>query len=203
VWKRVSVLIAGLAVILIAGLGVGMIGLGDLGGSTFPNASDPSTSKPSAAPAPVKVPISDAILLDPPGGDFAERRGLQNAIDGDPSTVWESAEYKGAKLGGLKQGMGIILDLGSEKTVKSVSISFVNPGATFDIRTGDTEPDERPSDPSVYTVSSPVQTATQATTVAKLTKPTQTRYVVLWLTDTGQDPSGNFQVDIKDITVQG
>jgi hypothetical protein len=204
-WARTGVMVVGALVVLIV-LGAALY-FGTNGLSDDSNAPHPSTGASNSAPtknaAAGPVAITGTTLLDPPGGDFAESDGLSKAVDGDPSTSWKSARYKGPKLGSFKPGMGIILDLGGAKKVTTVTITFDHPGATFELRTGSDKPSDRPTDVSPYQVVAASQTATNATTTVTLTKPVTAPYLVVWLTDTGQDADGAYQIKISEITVKG
>ena len=47
------------------------------------------------------------------------------AIDGSPSTAWHTQFYEGNPVfGGLKQGTGLILDMGKPVSLRSVTVTF-------------------------------------------------------------------------------
>jgi hypothetical protein len=201
-WTRIGVLVVGVLVVVGVLLGVAAIGLPHLGGG---GSNTPSSSPSSGAPATQSEPVKPvgATLLDPPQGDFGEAEGISNLIDGKASTFWKTAQYKGAKLGNLKPGLGIILDLGGTHEVKTVTINFDHPGVTFQLRDGNQTPSSQPTDINAYsTVVAPSQTTTDATTTVTLSKPVTTKYLVLWLTDTGQNAKGYYQAAITEISLK-
>ena len=202
-WTRLGVLLIGALVVVGVLIGVAAIGLPKFGGG---GDASPSAKPSSSAPAqqtggPVK--IVRATLIDGPGGDFAEDKNVPNAIDGDAGSVWKTDQYKSARLGQFKPGLGLILDLGGNKNVSSVTIAFDHPGATFELRAGTEQPSSQPSDISPYRVINPSRTASSANTTITLSKPVSTPFLVVWITDTGQSSAGKYQVAISEITVKG
>ena len=54
------------------------------------------------------VPVRD---FDPAPGDGRERSAtVPNAVDGDAGTVWETERYSTGQFGGLKGGVGLLLE---------------------------------------------------------------------------------------------
>ncbi|MFI5959598.1 protein kinase family protein [Cryptosporangium sp. NPDC051539] len=203
-WTRVGVLVVGVLVVIGVVVAVAAFGLPKFGGGTdgAGPSSKPSVSAPAQATGgPVK--IVRATLLDPPDGDFAEAKDIDKAIDGSASTSWETDQYKSAKLGNFKPGMGLVLDLGGNKNVSSVTIGFDHAGATFELRAGTTQPSSQPKDIGPYRVISPSQSSSAGSTTVKLDKPVSTPFLVVWLTDTGTNDRGKYQVAISEITVKG
>ncbi len=81
--------------------------------------------------------IIRAIDFDPsPDGNDEENPGLVGlAIDGDPETGWPTLRYHNwPELGRLKEGVGLIVDLGEPRTIGSVELLFDLPGATVELR---------------------------------------------------------------------
>lgn len=200
-WTRVGVLAIGVLVVVGVLIAVAALGLPNLGGGSSDSPSaDASSSAPATQAAPVK--ITGATLLDPPGGDFSEAPEVKKAIDGSVSTYWDTDQYKGPKFARLKAGLGLVLDLGGAHSVQTVTINFDHAGATFELRAGTATPSSQPRDITPYQVVASAQTAASATTVVKLSKPVSTKYLVLWLTDTGQNSQGKYQVAINEINVK-
>ena len=56
------------------------------------------------------------------------------ATDGDPSTSWTTDTYKSAEFGGLKKGVGLLLDLGGEHDVSSVQVKLGADGGAVELR---------------------------------------------------------------------
>lgn len=103
---------------------------------TTPLSSQPTVSQTDAqstAPeeqAPQPAAIVANYDFDPPadGGSGNENSDQAHlAADGDPSTVWKTLTYlNNSKFGGLKPGVGMVIDLGQQVPVGSVSIILDN-----------------------------------------------------------------------------
>ena len=78
---------------------------------------DGGSGRSSAAPS-----VASATDFDP-GGDARENSAAVGlAIDGDPTTAWQSETYATRDLGGLKSGVGIAITLDASADVSSVEI---------------------------------------------------------------------------------
>lgn len=164
--------LAGLGVIgWVLGLTVGALpGQNHTGATTTANGA--AASGPSSKPARVTA-------FDPAPGDGSEDNAkVPLAYDGDTSTVWETDTYQGSpRLGGIKQGVGLRVDLGGAVTVKTINLTMPLAGQSFEIRASDTG-GTRLSD---YTV---VATSTNAKTTVSLQNADRTphRYWLIWIT---------------------
>src|SRR5690606_16643463 len=59
------------------------------------------------------LPVVAAAVFAPDPGEGTENDDLTGQIfDGDPSTFWYSENYRDRNLGGLKDGVGVIVSLG-------------------------------------------------------------------------------------------
>src|SRR5262249_38960887 len=112
------------------------------GGASNSPVTTPTTSggagasTPAGQPTPVALTPNQVRIIDPQG-NRTELSKVGNVVDGDPTTVWKTDNYKGnANFGGLKDGMGILVDLGQAKAVKAVKVNFTSPGATVELRAG-------------------------------------------------------------------
>jgi hypothetical protein len=113
------------------------VGLDDL----LPGGDEPPASAPSAAaPAPpVPVPLTAGAVTDfdpPPGSGTESTEQVPNAVDGDEATVWRTERYRSAAFGGLKGGVGLLVDLGAPTPVSSVELSTL-PGTAVELRAAD------------------------------------------------------------------
>jgi hypothetical protein len=108
----------GVAGLLLSGSGDGLFGETD--------GDDPAAEEPAAA-ADDLVPIARSVDFDP-GGDGREHPDeaeAGNVFDNDAGTSWSSETYGTPEWGGLKPGVGIILDL--EESADLRSLSFDTP----------------------------------------------------------------------------
>jgi hypothetical protein len=165
--------------------------------------SSPSAPSPtSAAPAEEEPPAGDtpaatitgATVFDPFGdGEPENTDEIPLSFDGDPATSWSTLEYRGsAAFGNLKDGVGVVYDLGSEQSLAGATLITNTPGATVEIRTGGS-PDGALDD-------FPVQATgeLEATTDLAFDAPVTSRYVLVWIT--GLVPSGDgFSADVAEV----
>src|SRR5690606_13779691 len=98
-------------------------------------------------------------------------------VDGDPATAWETETYRNrADFGGLKTGVGIVIDLQEQRTVTGAQVQTATPGISVQLRTaGDPK-----SDPEGWTPASELTPLQETTTLS--TAPVETRYLMLWIT---------------------
>lgn len=78
------------------------------------------------------VPVQD---FDPPPGDGREQPGaVSNAHDEDRSTVWMTDAYDSENYGGVKQGVGLVVDLGQAQALSRVELDVTAPGTSVELR---------------------------------------------------------------------
>lgn len=153
--------------------------------------------------AQVVVPITGAVDFDPvaDGGNGQENpAGVDLATDGDPGTAWHTVTYLGrADLGGLKPGVGLVVDLGTDRRVSSVVVGLTGTGTALELRTaaGGTRPD-------TYQGFAEVASATDAGARVTLTPSGAVRahWLLIWLTSLPEVGPGQFQGGISTITVR-
>ena len=108
-----------------------------------------------------------------PQGDGGEHGYTAHlATDGNPSTHWETERYTTPQFGGLKSGLGLVLDAGKNVELKQLTVASSTPGFTAVVRVGSS-----PSGP--FTDDSATQTARSTTTFAL--NGSSGRYYVLWI----------------------
>ena len=115
--------------------------------------------------------------FDPPPGDGAENNAaVPNVLDGDPGTAWETERYDTSRFGGLKPGVGLLVDLGEPAVVEQVELGLT-PGVDVELRAAD----EPFPDADGYAVVAAVPDAEQ---VARLVpaEPVTARYFLVWFT---------------------
>ena len=75
-------------------------------------------------------PSTAAGDFDPDGDGSEHPDEVELAYDGKPATAWSTATYQGSpKLGNLKPGVGMWVDLGDVKTVGAVKLQLVGSGS--------------------------------------------------------------------------
>ncbi|WP_329488787.1 protein kinase family protein [Kitasatospora sp. NBC_01246] len=168
-------------------------------------AADPSPSgtSPTAHTAPhppVPIQIKDAQAFSPSGEN---KYSPAKAFDGDPGTSWVSSWYND-QLGpkpALRDGIGLLLDLGSPQAVSSVSAQFVG-STTAELRIPGPQAagDPARAQPGDFTA---VGKQSGTTLDYALEKPVTTRYLLLWMTSLPKDTDGKYKAYVSEVKVSG
>jgi eukaryotic-like serine/threonine-protein kinase len=121
---------------------------------------------------------------------------VQLAFDGDTATSWSTYEYRGSPaFGNLKDGVGLLLDLGSAQELAAVTITTTTPGASVEIRTGESAA----TDLGGYSAVAGAELGNE--TELAFDEPVSAQYVLVWIT--GLVPSeGGFTAGISEVSVQ-
>lgn len=177
-----------LILLLAAALAVGgfvlLEGLGDDG----PTPAGPATR--TGGP----VEIVEAHSHDPSPGDAEEHdENLAFAIDDDPSTGWATEGYTTADLGGIKEGVGLVLELEDAAEVGAVAIETALPGWELTVFPGDTADSFDPS--------SPMGTFQVEGAGTYEVDPTETAYLFLWITNLVVDEGGDYRAVVNEVDV--
>jgi hypothetical protein len=170
----------------------------DVEGSTPSAATSADTSDEPAAPtAGEPVPITSGSVYDPFGdGDPDHPEDVPLSFDGDPGTDWATYQYRGGTdFGGLKPGVGVVYDLGSEQALAGVTVATTLPGTTMEIRTGDAPDGD--IDSFAVATSGTVEGTTELTFDDEVTA----RYVLVWITGLVPVESG-FQADLAEVAIR-
>jgi len=189
--------------VVLTTLGVGAWSLGLPSLSTAPRADQiqPLTSSRADAATPdTPVPLAEATVtdFDPPPGDGRERTSLVGrATDGDPATSWLTERYSSAPLGGLKPGVGLLVDLGEPTEVGRVELVLGAPGTDVEIRVADVAA----TDAAGFTRIAAGTSGGDGLALA-LPAGTQARYYLVWITRLPQ-VDGGFLGSIADLRLLG
>ncbi|MEZ0493307.1 hypothetical protein AB2L28_13785 [Kineococcus sp. TBRC 1896] len=165
-------------------------------GSAPAPAPDPPSAAPgpvAPAPAPAALPVAAISALDPQG-DGEDSATAPRALDGDPATAWESQRYNTAAFGGLKDGMGLLLDLGTEVDVTSVTLTDGGEGGSVSLLAAP-GPGLDGSRPVASAPAGGQQTLAPA-------QPVRTRHLVVWFTEL-PTTDGVFRASVAEIAVTG
>ena len=179
------------------------LGLRSLGGSTpgtvtaSPTPGQPTpTASGSQPPLGISIPIVSAKDFDPDGNGSENPAQAPLAIDGDLTTAWHTVTYyKRANLGGLKPGVGLLLDLGKEQRVATVSVHLVGLSTSLQLLASKTLS-------AAFDDYLPLARIDDAGSFATLrpAAPAPARYLLIWLTSL--PPAGNnFQGGIFEVEV--
>jgi hypothetical protein len=123
--RRWAILVAA-SVLAVGAVGAGLI----LAGAGKPAGQRAGAGVPSTSPTPggngSTVAVEGVSLLDSPGSDNAPEIG--NVVDGNPATVWMSSYYATAPFGNLKDGIGVILNLGQSHRLQKLVVDSSTAG---------------------------------------------------------------------------
>jgi putative peptidoglycan lipid II flippase len=121
------------------------------------------------------------------------------AVDGDPSTAWRTLTYYGnPKLGGLKAGVGLLIDLGSQQQVRAVDVTLIGQPTALSLLVAPGV-DQVPALPSDFDTAASYQ-GTNTQVELTPTQPVTTRYLVVWLTSLPPAPGG-YQGAVAEVSV--
>jgi tRNA A-37 threonylcarbamoyl transferase component Bud32 len=159
-------LVAAVAAIVVGSLALRGSGTSGPGGST---------SGGQGTPPGGTAGVRGVTSYDPQGNGQEHSASAPNATDGDPTTYWYTETYKSRSFGGLKDGVGLVLDAGESVRLESLTVSTTTPGFQAAVLTGDSETGRfATSDSAVETVG-PTTTFTLEGATA--------RYYCLWITE--------------------
>lgn len=157
----------------------------------------PSLSSPSASIADL-VTVEGVVAddFDPQGDPPSENPDdAANAVDADPDTSWSTSTYQ-QQLGpgGLKSGVGLLLDLGGTKEVEAVQVDLAGTGTEFSLYLTDAKPTDVEGLAAADLEELPDGTV-------GLSGDGAGRYLVVWLTALSGTADGRFRSEVVDIEV--
>jgi hypothetical protein len=199
-WLRLAAAIAAAVLLLLAVAVAYNLGRGRTPLGAVPDDEDPAPTPSSQTPiSPAADPISgvSATDFDPQGRPPEENPDLAPlAVDGDRTTAWRTMNYKqNFGPGGLKAGVGLVLDVGSSRSVTAVDVSVLGGATGMSFYLTDT----RPTSLDGLT---PLATATVDRTDRIPLKPTEGRYLTVFLTSVPATADG-FRGEVAEVTVRG
>jgi len=147
----------------------------------------------TAAPEPgAEITFVGASDFDSNGGD--EKPDLTaRAIDGDLTTWWNTFTYLTPNWGGLKDGVGLVIDTGETQSVSQVTVNFPEGDYGATIHVGDS-PD---------TSGTVIGTSEEAsgTWTVDAEEPVEGRYIVIWFDRAWEGPGGEI-VKVAEVTAR-
>lgn len=163
-------------------------------GTTQTNPENGDKPKPVAESKP--VPIMGARDYDPLGDQSEKPKDIGHVYDDDATSYWNTDGYFTADFGKLKDGVGVVLDLGKVQQVGTVNVTFLGGTTSVELRTATSA--EVPGLPTGFTK---VAQGSGTKVALKPGEPVQARYLLVWLTNLPPSDSGNFRGKISDIKV--
>lgn len=166
-----------------------------------PGGTDAQQSQaPAVAAQQIKLESHQVTLVDPKG-DGDENDGIELTVDGKAKTGWETNEYHNrSNFGNLKEGMGLLIDLGEKREITQVIVNLGSIGVELSLRAGDEAADPNEIIADFETIGSP-QVNTKASVRFQPDAGASYRYVMVWLTDLPQIENGHYQAAVQEIQV--
>ncbi|MFN8074371.1 MAG: hypothetical protein U0Q15_02985 [Kineosporiaceae bacterium] len=158
-----------------------------------PVAAGPRSPAPAASATAGPASVLRAIAMDPQGDGRENDDDAGRAVDSRAGSSWRSDRYRSATFGGLKDGLGLALQL-SKGTVSGVVAKIDGEGGKVELRTAP-GPDLQGS-----TV---VATADVADGTATLVpaRPVTGAYLLLWFTELPR-VDGGYRAEVSDVRVR-
>lgn len=135
--------------------------------------------------------------FDPQGDGEENPDAVGFAVDHDPSTTWTTDRYRSAHFGGLKPGVGLLVDLRRPTTVRVAQLALQNSGADVELRAGDHAPRTAADLPLVTAT-----TRAGVTVTWTMKTPTTARYWLIWFTNLPK-VQGGYRAGITDLALLG
>jgi hypothetical protein len=147
-----------------------------------PIRATPSPGAPAQA-QPIDLTTAVVSAFDPAGKPPTENdQFVPQAFDGDPSTGWQTETYYGGpNFGGLKTGVGLLVDLTTARGVREVDLTLPSGGATsLELRAAPPDATAAPAGPDGFRVVA--QTTGSGSVVLRPTAPVTSRFWLVWIT---------------------
>jgi len=155
----------------------------------------------AAPPTPVAGPLTivGASDYDPEGTNGENPEDVATILDGDPATFWSTELYRDRDVGGLKAGVGLVVDLGAPKTVDRVEVVTAEGDADWSaqVYASDTVPPEL----SGWGAPHFTGQALGADAQLELTPPARARNVLIWITNL--PPDTPYRLRVAEVRVIG
>ena len=141
------------------------------------------------------IRIASAADHDPEG-DGEENSDLAAlAIDRSAETAWQTERYNSPELGGLKSGVGLVLDLGRIREIGGVRIVTTLPDWRFELRASD----DGSSFSRVQDAGGETSFVAEGDGTVEL-EPLSLRYLLIWITDLAP-ADGGYRADIARVQI--
>lgn len=172
---------------------------GTSGGDDDTSTPSPSQSSTEAPPPaePALLPVTGATSLDPEGDDDENGDRTDNAIDGDTDSTWNTQTYfQQFGPSGLKNGVGLQVDLGESQALQQLELDLVGEPTGIEVYVTE-EPitDVDGLEPAAVDAQAPAQAQVPLDGATG-------RYVTIWLTALPSVPEG-FRSEVSEVRVLG
>ncbi|CAL9520817.1 protein kinase family protein [Streptomyces sp. enrichment culture] len=196
----------GVSALLIAALGLGSWQLADALMERGGKADDPDRTQtvdgdndkgPKAPTSGKPVSITGARDFDPFGDQSEKPSEVGNVYDNNPSTYWQTDYYLSSDFGRLKDGVGVILDLGKVQQVGKATVTFLG-NTSVELRSASAD---AAGEPTSFDSFQKVAEGSGTTVELKPDKAFKSRYLLVWLTDLPMQENGEWRGRLADVKV--
>ena len=142
------------------------------------------------------VSVLGADDFDPLGDGVEHPELIDNLLDEDPETIWYSATYANRSMGGLKDGVGVVIELKKPYELQRVAIETANTGWSGEIFVANAPQ----SALAAWGASVGSITSSHGNATVDLTGLTGGA-VLVWFTDLGDKPPPGIRMEISGIEV--
>ncbi len=142
-------------------------------------------------------PVAISVASFDPLGDRSESDDeVPFATDGDPATQWTTERYNTRDFGGLKEGLGLLVDVGESRELGELALQTPDADWSAAVYVTDVAPEEFADlgEPAAV-----LDAGTAGTTSIDLSDH-RGSFVLFWLTDLGDDPGVEFHVQELGLT---
>lgn len=175
--------VVSLLVAAVVGVGTGAV-IGQRGPGDATAATEATTEPPTT-----QIEAASVESFDPVGGS-----GFRNEGDG----TWSTQTYATAEFGALKEGVGLLVDLGEARDVSTVTLENATAGLSIELLAGD----EPPAGGVEGLTAADSATTGEGETVLSGAEGGSHRYWMVWVTELA--PSGDgFAAEVSTPVVEG
>ncbi|HZJ05981.1 MAG TPA: protein kinase [Nocardioidaceae bacterium] len=199
-WLRLAAMIA--AILLLVLVIILAFNLGRGGEEPPPSPQGDGSAEPSETGATAgPLTIAGVSDFDPEGDPPEENAELAElAVDGDPATAWRTMTYfNNPQLGLLKDGVGLVVDLGETADVSQVQLTLIGRPNNVELLAAEEGAALPTSTDGLQQVAAAEDTGPRVD--LNLEEPVSTQYVVVWLTSL-PPAEGGYQGQIAEIVVR-
>lgn len=195
--RRRTVTLLVLAILVVAAFIIGFVALGGSSDETAsPEPAQQSTTAAEqteepepAAPAPV---IEEITAIDPEGDDEENSDEAELVMPGE-SGGWRSERYNTPDFGGLKSGLGLMVELEEESEISQLDLLAPDGQSVLEVRVGDSDDVEEAETVEEVDLDGDV--------TVELDEPATGQYVFLWFTEATPEGDGyRAMIDEVDIS---
>ncbi len=198
---RILILLALLALLSVIAMAQFLIKPAVTGGDddSSEDAPPPATTAPVSKVA--KIVAAKDFDPEPDGNGEEHPDEVPDSYDGKKNTSWTTMSYKRRPdLGGQKEGVGVVYDLGAVTPVSQVSLTLGGEPTDLEIRIPSGDTSVSPEQPDDWEAVAKLEGGGE-TAVLKPTPGTRTRYVLVWLTSLPKDGDG-YRGEIAEVSIQ-